>query len=232
MIRLNPVTDVVDSVKRGLVAMITDTERELASDDFKEILTTDATTEHGENKVAEYFQVENAWELLLEKWQQDNQNLTGFRRYYELLFLVKSRSKCDRVWFSFFEGMHRHAAIVAGLVCSKFNHSTNELEPGSLKLDDFRNESVVKSFRDPGITVEKQLDMIMAKQINAPMFTKSFPLSAYIPKTEKPGEDAGKLIEGAKLQSLWISHFKVGLARITLPKNIATWLKTIQAHST
>jgi hypothetical protein len=79
MIRLNPVTDVVDSVKRGLVAMITDIERELASDDFKEILTTDATTEHGENKVAEYFQVENAWELLLEKWQQDNQNLTGFK---------------------------------------------------------------------------------------------------------------------------------------------------------
>ncbi len=67
MIRLNPVTDVVDSVKRGLVAMITDIERELASDDFKEILTTNATTEEGENKVAEYFKVEAAWELLLKK---------------------------------------------------------------------------------------------------------------------------------------------------------------------
>jgi hypothetical protein len=122
--------------------------------------------------------------------------------------------------------------MVAGLVCSKFNHSTNELEPGSLKLDDFRNESVVKSFRDPGITVEEHLDLIMTKQIEAPMFTNAFPLSAYIPKTGKPGEDAGKLIEGAKLQSLWISRFKVGSARITLPKNIATWLKTIQAHST
>ncbi len=113
MICLNPVTDDVDSVKRGLVAMITDIERELASGNFKEILTTDATTKHRENKVAEYFQVENAWELLLEKWQQDNQNLTGFKRYYELLFLVKSRSKCYRVWFSFFEGMHQHAAIVS-----------------------------------------------------------------------------------------------------------------------
>ena len=106
MIRLNPVTDVVDSVKRGLVAMITDIERVLASDDFKEILTTDATTEEGENKVAEYFKVETAWKLLLEKWQNNNQNLTGFKQYYELLFLVKSRSKWDRVWFSFFEGMH------------------------------------------------------------------------------------------------------------------------------
>ena len=163
MIRLNPVTDVVDSVKRGLVAMITDIERELASDDFKEILTTDATTEEGQIKVAEYFHVGNWWDSLLEEWADTNQNVTGFKRYYELLFLVKSRSKCDRVWLSFFEGMHRHAAIVAGLVCSKFNHSTNELNPGSLKLDDFRNEGILKSFRDPDITVEAHLNMIMTK---------------------------------------------------------------------
>ena len=213
--------------------MITDIERELASDDFKEILTTDATTEHGENKVAEYFQVENAWELLLEKWQNNNQNLTGFKRYYELLFLVKSKSKNDRVWFSFFEGMHRHAAIVGGLVCSKFNHSTNELEPGSLKLDDFRNEGIIKSFRDPGTTVEEHLNMIMKKKIDAPMFENVFHLSAYIPKWAQGAEqDAGKLIEGAKLQSSWISNFKMSSARTTLSKNIANWVKTIQLHST
>ena len=95
MIRLNPVTDVVDSVKRGLVAVITPLEQLLGSDKSKEILTTDATMEDGENKVAEYFKIENAWERLLEKWQQDNQNITGFKRYYELLFLVKSKSKHD-----------------------------------------------------------------------------------------------------------------------------------------
>jgi hypothetical protein len=128
--------------------------------------------------------------------------------------------------------MHQHAAIVAGLVCSKFNHSTNELDTGSLKLDDVRNEGVIKSFRDPGITVEEHLDMIMTKQIKAPMFTNAFHLLAYIPKTENPGENAGKLIEGARLQSLWISRFKLGLARITVSKIIATWLKTIQTHST
>jgi hypothetical protein len=66
--------------------------------------------------------------------------VNGFKRYYELLFLVKSSSSVDHVWFSFFEGMHCHAAIVAGLVCSKINHTTNELSPGSLTLDDFRNE--------------------------------------------------------------------------------------------
>ncbi len=77
--RLNPVTDVVDSVKRGLVAIITPLEQLLQSVEFKEILTTDATTENGENKVAKYFKIENAWECLLEKRHQDNQNITGFK---------------------------------------------------------------------------------------------------------------------------------------------------------
>jgi hypothetical protein len=232
MIRLNPVTEVDESVKRGLVAMKLRLEEMLNTNEFKEILTTDPTTEEGENKVAEFFKIEHAWDCLLEQWQQDNQIITGFRRYYELLFLVKSQSKRDRIWFSFFEGMHRHAAIVTGIVCSKFNHVTNELELGSLKLNDFRNEGVVKSFRDPGVTVEDHLDNIMTKQIEAPMFTNTFNLSAYIPRTSSRGEDAGKLIEGARLQSLWISRFKLGSARITLSKNIANWLKTIQTHST
>ena len=128
LIHLNPVTELDDSIKRGLVAMITPVEQLLGSDDFKEILKTNATTEEGEYKVAEYFGVDNKWQCLLEQWEKENQNVTGFKRYYKLLFLVKSKSEKDRVWFSFFEGMHRHAAIVAGLVCSKFNHSTNELE--------------------------------------------------------------------------------------------------------
>jgi hypothetical protein len=66
--------------------------------------------------------------------------------------------------------MHRHAAIVTGLVCSKFNHTTNELSPGSLTLDDFRNEGGIKSFKDPGTTVAEHLDLITTKKIKAPMF--------------------------------------------------------------
>jgi hypothetical protein len=86
-----------------------------------------------------------------------------------LLFLVKSTSQVDHIWFSFFEGMHHHAAIVAGLVCSKFNHFTNELEPGSLTLEDFRNGSI-KSFKELGTTVSDYLNQIMSKKIDAPMF--------------------------------------------------------------
>jgi hypothetical protein len=164
IIRLNPVTDVDDSVKRGLIPMRTDLEQLLGSENFKEILRTDATMEEGQIKVAEYFHVGNLWNSLLKEWADTNQNVTGFNQYYELLFLVKLKSHYDKVWFSFFEGMHRHATIVAGLVCSKFNHSTNKLDPGSLMLDDFRNEGIIKSFRDLGTTVKEHLNMIMKKK--------------------------------------------------------------------
>jgi hypothetical protein len=98
--------------------------------------------------------------------------------YYKLLFLVKSSSSVDHVWFSFFKGMHRYAAIVASLVCSKFNQPTNELSPGSLTLDDFRNEGGMKSFKDPGTTIAEHLDLIMTKKFEAPMFDNQFKLSA------------------------------------------------------
>jgi hypothetical protein len=45
------------------------------------------------------------------------------------------------------------------------------------------------------------------------MFENVFYLSAYIPKWAQGAEqDAGKLIEGAKLHSLWISNFKLNSA--------------------
>jgi hypothetical protein len=130
--------------------------------------------------------------------------------------------------------MHRHAAIVAGLVCSKFNHSTNEFDPGSLTLDDFKNEGVLKSFKDPEITVAAHLDMIMNKTINAPMFHNGFNLTAYIPKTQGQGmnainKDAGKLIEAARM---YRSNIKLASATRTLSKNIAQWLETTLNHST
>ena len=80
------------------------------------------------------------------------------------------------------------------------------------------NEGVMKSFKDPGITVKEHLDRIKKKDIDAPMFNNTFPLLAYIPKTENAKEYAGKLIEGAKLQSSWISNFKMSSARTLYQK--------------
>jgi hypothetical protein len=129
MICFNPVTNHDDSVKRGLFATDTDLLSKLKDKTFKEILLTDATTEDGEVAVVKYFGVQKQWDQLLVQWYKENKEVRGYKQHYELLFLVKSSSTVDHVWFSFFEGMHCHTAIVTGLVCSKFDHTTNELKP-------------------------------------------------------------------------------------------------------
>ena len=106
MIRLNPVRQGEEYVKRGLFPKVKDLDAFVRSKEFKEILDTDAITEEGEQKVVKYFNIENKWDNLLEEWEDENKTVSGFKRYFELLFLVKSESRCDKVWFSFFEGMH------------------------------------------------------------------------------------------------------------------------------
>ncbi len=229
MICLNPVTNHDDSVKRRLFATDTDLLSKLKDKTFKEILLTDATTEDGEVAVVKYFGVQTQWDQLLDQWYKKNKEVRGYKQYYKLLFLVKSSSMVDHVWFSFFEVMHCHAAIVAGLVCSKFNHTTNELKPGSHTLDDFRNEGAVKNFKVPGTTVKEHLDQIMAKEFDAPMFHNKFHLSVYIPKQAM---DANKLIKATRLQSLLMSNFKKSLATTTISKVLARWLKTTLLHTT
>ena len=236
---MNPVITGDESVNRGLFPSATNTDDMFATQDFKDILKTDATTEEGEDNVLMYFRVDkNCWTTLLQEWQQEHGTpLVGYKRYYKLLYLVKSQSPRDHIWFSFFEGMHRHAAIVGGLVCSKFNHSTNELNPGSLTIADFKNEGVIKSFKDPDTTVAAHLDMMMTKEIEAPMFRTGFHVTAYFPKARgndmnASNKDAGQLIDAAKMYSESISNFKRGSATKTISKNIALWLDTSLSHST
>ncbi len=92
--------------------------------------------------MATYFKVQEQWDELLLQWKEEEKDIIDFKWYYKLLFPVKSTSQVDHLRFSFFEGMPCHAAIVAGLVCSKVNHSTTKLELGSLTLEDFRNGSI------------------------------------------------------------------------------------------
>ena len=148
MIRLNPVIANDDSVERGLFAKDKDVLSKLKCVTFKEILTMDATTVDGQNEVAKYFGVDKQWSQLNDEWYGTQEEPTGYKRYYELLFLVKSESLKDHIWVSFFEGMHRHAAIVTGLLCSQFDFVTNELKPGSLTLEKFKIDGAVKNFKE------------------------------------------------------------------------------------
>jgi hypothetical protein len=50
----------------------------IRSNDFKEILDADAITEEGEHKVV-YFNIESKWDCLLEEWEDQNKNVTGFK---------------------------------------------------------------------------------------------------------------------------------------------------------
>jgi hypothetical protein len=129
MIRLNPVTTDKHCVERGLFSTDNDLYKELIHRNFKMILMTNATTDEGEDDVSSYFKVQTQWNELLFQWKEEGKVVIDFERYYELLFFVKSASQVEHTWFSFFKVMHCHAAIVAGLVCSKINNSTNNLEP-------------------------------------------------------------------------------------------------------
>ena len=70
MIRLNPVIDNDDSVKRGLFANDTDVLSKLRCVTLKEILMMDATTVDRQNKVAKYFGVSRQWLQLNEEWYE------------------------------------------------------------------------------------------------------------------------------------------------------------------
>jgi hypothetical protein len=228
MICLNPVTTGKDCVNRGLFLTDNYLYNQLTHRNFKKILLTNATTDDGEYDVATYFQVQKQWDELLFQWKEEEKVIIGFEWYYKLLFLVKSTSQVDHIWFSFFEDMHPHAAVVAGLVCSKFNHSTNELKPGSLTLEDFRNGSI-KSFKEPGNIVSDHLNQIMSIFFDAPMFENPFYLSAYVPKQNM---NAADLIEATLLQSVWISNFKKSLVDTSISKVLARWFKNTLHHST
>ena len=81
MIRSNPVTENDNSVKRGSYTDDTDVPSNLKSKTFKEILTTDATMEDGQNEVARYFGVERQWRQLNEEWYEKQEEPKGYKRY-------------------------------------------------------------------------------------------------------------------------------------------------------
>jgi hypothetical protein len=79
-----------------------------------------------------------------------------FERYLNLLLLVKTKSHVDYLWVSFVEGLHWHAAMIPCLLRTKFDYSSNKIQPGSLDIQDFKNARV-PHFKDPGVNPKEQL---------------------------------------------------------------------------
>jgi hypothetical protein len=107
-------------------------------------LSINRTTEDGQNAIAQHYG-------LLDKRTASKHEGDHVNTYYELLLLVKTKSKNDKVWISFIEGPHRHAAILASLLCMKVEYSINKIIPGSLQLDNFE-KAQISHYKNPGIT--------------------------------------------------------------------------------
>jgi hypothetical protein len=73
-----------------------------------------------------------------------------YERYFQLLMLVKMDSSANYLWVSFVEGLHRHAATILALLCTKFDHEKKIL-PGSLSIQDFK-DAKIPHFVDPKIS--------------------------------------------------------------------------------
>jgi hypothetical protein len=99
--------------------------RKIQEESFKWFLTSDATTDKGQQAIANFYDV-------YAEWTTSSHGSDRIDKYYELLLLVKTKSKKDNIWISFLEGLHRHAATIACLLCTKFDY-----ENKSSNLDHF-----------------------------------------------------------------------------------------------
>jgi hypothetical protein len=89
---------------------------------------------------------------------------------------VKTKSKNDKVWISFIEGLHRHVVVPTSLLCMKFDYSNNIIISGSLQLDNFEKD------KNPGITPRQKLALIVGNSFDALMFKKTYAHSSVYSK--------------------------------------------------
>ncbi len=171
MIRLNPHS--VDKNRNKLVPTKQQILRPRPRRKFQAVLSINWTTEDEQNAIAEHYGV-------LDKWTASNHKGDHVNTYYELLLLVKTKSKNDNVWISFIESLHRHAAILASLLCMKFDYSNNKIIPGSLQLDDFEKAQIPHN-KNPGITPREQLDQFVRNHFEALMLKTPMLIQVYIP---------------------------------------------------
>jgi hypothetical protein len=157
---------------------------------FKQFLSIDETTEDGQNTIAQHYNV-------LDEWKASKHEGDHVDTYYKLLLLVKIKSKNDKVWISFIKGLHRHATIIASLLCMKFDYSNNIIIPGSLQLNDFETTKILH-YKNPGITPREQLGLIIENNFDMLMLKTPILIQAYIPN--RIGGNIKLLMQALKTQ--------------------------------
>jgi hypothetical protein len=195
--------------------------RQIQEESFKRFLISDATTDKGQQAIANFYDVYDEWTTLSHSSDRIN-------NYYKLLHLVKTKSKKDNIWISFFEGLHRHATTIACLLCTKFDYENNIIKPGSLLLEDIKKADI-PYFKNPGYGPKECLRLIFNSNIEALMLTLLFTCQAYIPK-QLDGE-IQSIMENLNTHSLWVLINKIDSARKTVPKSLWLFLSSIMTLS-
>jgi hypothetical protein len=191
----------------------------IRGENFIQSLSINRTTEDGQNTISQHCHV-------LDKWKSSKHEGDHVNTYCKLLLLVKTKSKNDKVWISFIDGLHRHADIIASLLCMKFDYSNNIIILGSLQLDDFET-AIIPHYKNPGITPREQLGLIVGMIMTPLMLKTPILIQAYIPNrvaNQIGGSGTIQLLmQALKTQSEWILISKPISANIMISKLLLTW---------
>ena len=207
----------------------------IKSDEFRDLLLIDGTTKEGQKAIAEHYGVSDEWKDLINV----NVNNDDLTQYYNLLYLVKTESKNDHVWISFVEGLHRHAAIVLSLLCSKFDYQNNTLVSKSLHITNFEKADIPGFARptDSTLTPERLLnDIYLLDDIDnkdsdySTMLKKPFTVKAYFPSNNNC--DTNTLIRTLRSISSLHSKNKLNSAQKSISRVTADVLIELTKNST
>ena len=195
--------------------------KQLESSEFLNFLKTDATTSEGQTLVAQYFKVDKEW--------ASRKKTNTVQAYFDLLCLVKEQSTNDKVWISFWEGMHRHTAIIMTLLCPDITYNTkNCYSPCTLQKFSFND--YIKGYTDTEATPFQIIQAIFdGTNVDAKMLKTVMNVMAYIP--QKTQTEITTLMEVMRTQSQHVSENKLTSAARTLSTTLSDWLKLCSPNS-
>jgi len=154
----------------------------MTSKEFIDLLLTDPTTPDGQDKIATYFNVTEEWAKVKQQGKENGKISDCASTYHYLLLTVKCQSNKDYIWMSFYEGLHRHSALLLSLTSSAFNLTKNEIKFQSLTTDYFEKQQLENFKKDSKQTPHERLNDIFEGKVNAKMLSEPFNLKAIIPK--------------------------------------------------
>jgi hypothetical protein len=150
------------------------------SKNFQNLLLTDPTKKEGHDIIAKHFNITDEWAKVQRVGQENGKFSDAASTYFYLLLTVKYQSNNDYIWISFYEGLHRHAALLSSLTLSAFNLTKNEIKFKSLTTDYFQQQQL-ENFKKNSKQPYERLSDIFDENADAQMLTQSFNLKGIIP---------------------------------------------------